>query len=116
VRGDVRSGVLSFGDFFVEHDADRKTFTGAPKPKPGVQRNNRVISYACQNCGLASSFLQRIVDDEKNPKEVTGANLGGAPRLETGVLRAAGIPLSLQSTRCVVRVADLYCIVGGLHA
>ena len=65
VRGDVRSGVLSFGDFFVEHDADRKTFTGAPKPKPGVQRNNRVVSYACQNCGLVSSFLQRIVDDCK---------------------------------------------------
>jgi len=26
---DVRSGVLSFGDFFVEYDGNRRTFTGA---------------------------------------------------------------------------------------
>jgi hypothetical protein len=66
VRGDVRSGVLSFGDFFVEHDGDRRTFTGAPKPKPGVQRDNRVVSFACQQCGLVSSFLERVIREAKS--------------------------------------------------
>ncbi len=61
LRGDVRSGVLSFGDFFVEHDGDKRTFTGAPKPRPGVQRDNRVLSFACQRCGLVSSYLERVV-------------------------------------------------------
>jgi len=65
LRGDVRSGVLSFGDFFVEHDGDKRTLTGAPKPRPGVQRDNRVISFACQNCGLVSSYLERIIRDGK---------------------------------------------------
>ena len=64
IRGDVRSGMLSFGDFFVEHDGDRRTFTGAPKPKPGVQRDNRVVSFACKQCGLVSSFLERAIRDE----------------------------------------------------
>jgi hypothetical protein len=61
LRGDIRSGVLSFGAFFIEHD-DKRTFTGAPKPKPGVQRNNRVISIACTQCGLISSYLERILN------------------------------------------------------
>lgn len=51
VRGDVRSGILSFGDFSVGHDGDRRTVTGAPKPKSGVHRDNRVISFACQQYG-----------------------------------------------------------------
>lgn len=63
IRGDVRSGILSFGDFFVEHDGDRRTVTGAPKPKPGLQRDNRVLSFACKDCGLVSSFLERAIRD-----------------------------------------------------
>jgi hypothetical protein len=63
LRGDVRSGILSFGDFFVEHDGDKRTFTGAPKPRAGVQRDNRVISFACQSCGLVSSYMERVVRD-----------------------------------------------------
>jgi hypothetical protein len=55
--------MLSFGDFFVEHDGDKRTFTGAPKPRAGVQRDNRVISFACQSCGLVSSYLERVVRD-----------------------------------------------------
>ncbi len=65
IRGDVRSGILSFGNFFVEHDGERRTVTGAPKPKAGVQRDNRVLSFACQQCGLVSSFLERVIRDER---------------------------------------------------
>ncbi len=61
VRGDLRSGVLSFGDFFVEHAGDERTFMGAPKPRPGVQRDNRVISFACTQCGLVTSYLERAL-------------------------------------------------------
>ena len=63
LRGDVRSGVLSFGSFFVEHEGDKRTFTGGPKPRPGVQRDNRVVSVACTRCGLVSSYLERVVRD-----------------------------------------------------
>jgi len=59
--GDVRSGVLSAGDFFVEYDGDKRTFTGAPKPRGVVQRDNRVISFACLSCGLVSSYLERVI-------------------------------------------------------
>ena len=61
VVGDVRSGVLSFGAFFTEHEGDKRTGTGAPKLRPGVQRDNRVISAACTRCGLVSSYLERVV-------------------------------------------------------
>ena len=61
LRGDVRSGMLSFGAFFVEHDGEEKTFTGSPKPRPGIQRDNRVISVACARCGLVSSYLERVL-------------------------------------------------------
>lgn len=67
MRGDLRSGVLSFGDFFVEHDGERRTITGAPKPKPGVHRDNRVVSFACQQCGLVSSFLEKAIRSEGKP-------------------------------------------------
>ena len=62
LRGDLRSGVLSFGDFFVEHDGTQRTFTGAPKPRGSLQRNNRVISFACERCGFVSSYLERALD------------------------------------------------------
>ncbi len=62
IRGDLRSAVLSFGDFFIEHELGQKTFTGAPVPKPGVQRNNRVISFACTDCGLITQYLEKVID------------------------------------------------------
>jgi predicted RNA-binding Zn-ribbon protein involved in translation (DUF1610 family) len=63
VRGDARSGFLSVGNFFVEYDGDKRTWEGSPKPRAGVQRDNRVISFACQSCGLVSSYLERVVRD-----------------------------------------------------
>ena len=60
VVGDTRSGILSFGNFFVEYDGDKKTFLGDPKPKPGISKN-RVISLACKNCGLISNYLEDII-------------------------------------------------------
>lgn len=63
-RGELRSGVISFGDFFVEHDGKKRTLTGAPKPKAGIQRDNRVLSFACGSCGLVSSYLERVIRDE----------------------------------------------------
>jgi len=60
VVGDTRSGILSSGSFFVEYDGDKKTFSGDPKIKP-VPSRNRVISLACKNCGLISSYLEDII-------------------------------------------------------
>ena len=68
LRGDVRSGVLSFGDFFVEYDGDRRTWLGAPSPRPGLQRDNRVISFACERCGFVSSYLERALRDAAPPE------------------------------------------------
>jgi hypothetical protein len=60
IRG-VRLGNLSFGDFFIEHGGERRTSTEARKPKPGAQR---VVSVACRQCGLVSSFLEGVIRDE----------------------------------------------------
>ena len=60
IRG-VRFGSLSFGDFFVEHGGERRTPTEARKRKPGAQR---VVSVACRQCGLVSSFLEEVIRDE----------------------------------------------------
>jgi len=61
VIGDTRSGMISFGNFFVEYDEDKKTLLGDPKPKPGISKN-RVISIACKKCGLISSYLEDIIN------------------------------------------------------
>lgn len=55
--GDIRSGVISFGAFFVEYSPQQKTRLGAPLLDSGLQKNNRVVSYACTNCGYISSYL-----------------------------------------------------------
>ena len=73
IRGDVRSGVLSFGDFFIEHDGDRQTITGSPRPRPGVQRDNRVLSFACERCGFVSNYLERVIRSRKEADSVRAA-------------------------------------------
>ncbi len=62
VLGDVRSGVVSFGSFFVEYAEAGKGHFGAPKLKPGAHRNNRVVSYACRRCGYISSYLEAVIN------------------------------------------------------
>ena len=56
IIGDIRSGILSFGAFFLEFDS-RET----QKPRAGVKRDNRVISHACTDCGLVSSYLASVI-------------------------------------------------------
>lgn len=72
-EGDLRSGVFSFGAFFVAHDGDKRTFTGAPKPLPGVQRDNRVLSFACERCGFVASYLERVIRN-RVPPPATASN------------------------------------------
>ena len=36
LRGDLRSGFTSFGDYFVEFDGDKMTLLGTPKLKSGL--------------------------------------------------------------------------------
>jgi hypothetical protein len=38
------------------------------------QRDNRVVSFACRQCGLVSSFLERAIREKANPNEVTSAD------------------------------------------
>jgi hypothetical protein len=59
--GDLRSGMFSFGDFFIECDDEKRTWLDAPKMKTGIQRDNRVVSFACEKCGYICSFLERYV-------------------------------------------------------
>ena len=59
IRG-VRLGSLSFSDFFIEDGGERRTTTEARKPKPA----QRVVSVACRQCGLVSSFLEGAIRDE----------------------------------------------------
>jgi hypothetical protein len=61
LRGDLRSGFTSFGDYFVEFDGDKMTLLGTPKLKSGLERDNRVVSYACTKCGFISSYLERVL-------------------------------------------------------
>ena len=61
--GDVRSGAISFGAHFVEYQEGKKTVFGDPKPKAGLQRNNRVVSYACKSCGYISSYLESVINE-----------------------------------------------------
>ena len=62
VIGDIRSGFISFGAYFVEYEEGKKTFLGAPQPKSGVEKNNRVVSYACKNCGCISNYLENVLN------------------------------------------------------
>ena len=59
VRGDLRTGsgtILSMGVEFVADDDSDQRWT------PAVRNDHRrVISFACQSCGLVSSFLERVV-------------------------------------------------------
>lgn len=54
--GDVRSGILSLGAFFVEYVAGSNLGGGKPKLKSGISKN-RVISFACNDCGYLSQYL-----------------------------------------------------------
>ncbi len=60
--GDVRSGILSFGAFFVELAC---TSSGNLKPKPGIS-NNRVLSYACKECGYISQYMKENMNEHKS--------------------------------------------------
>lgn len=60
-RGEVRSGLVSFGSFFLEYDGSARTLLGLPKLKPEVRRDNRVVSLACERCGLITSYLEKAV-------------------------------------------------------
>ena len=64
--GDVRSGILSFGAFFIECSEKQRNIVGAPKPKGGLQKNNRVVSYACTDCGFISNYLDSVVNGKSN--------------------------------------------------
>ena len=59
VRGAVLSGGLSV-QYFFEHAGERCALSGSLKPKAAVQ----VVSFACQQCGLVSSFLEGSIHDE----------------------------------------------------
>ncbi len=60
LRGAVLSGALPV-EYFFEDTRERRTPTGAPKPKPVIER---VVSAACPHCGLVSRFLERAIRDE----------------------------------------------------
>ena len=60
--GDIRSGFVNFGSYFVEYEEGERTFLGAPKPKAGVNNNMKVVSYACKNCGYISNYLGNILN------------------------------------------------------
>ena len=59
----MRSGGVSLGGLLIEHDGDKRTFTGAPRPKGILQQDNRVLSFACKKCGHFSRFLERVIRD-----------------------------------------------------
>ena len=62
IRGEIRGGNFDAGAFFLSHEGDKKTFTGAPKISPAqFQQDNRVVSFACTRCGVVTSFLERAV-------------------------------------------------------
>lgn len=63
--GDLISGGISFGNYFIEYDEDKKTVIGTPKPKKSIQKDNRVVSFVCTKCGLISSFLEKIIKEKK---------------------------------------------------
>ena len=64
--GEIRSGLISFGAYFVEFEEEKSTMIGTHKPKPGIRKNNRVVSYACMNCGFISSYLEDIYNGAKS--------------------------------------------------
>ena len=60
LMGEIRSGFISFGAYFIEYEKGKKTLLGTPKPKSGFTKNNRVVSYACKNCGYISNYLEDV--------------------------------------------------------
>ena len=59
--GDIRSGVISFGAHFLEYEEGSTDRGGKPRVRSGVNRNNRVVAYACGTCGYISNYLERVV-------------------------------------------------------
>jgi len=63
IKGDIRSGAVSAGAYFIKYETDEK----GHKPEKGLRFDNRVVSYACEQCGLVESYLERVKSPLNHP-------------------------------------------------
>jgi predicted RNA-binding Zn-ribbon protein involved in translation (DUF1610 family) len=62
IAGDVRSGIVSLGAFFHSSSSSREKSNIELKQENEIIKNGRVVSFACVECGLVSSYLDSILN------------------------------------------------------